>query len=69
MTSGFWPPLDSTPGHRRDLMQHLAEHGVSARRSPPSKAFLRSVKRVGNLGPGRPTSISHSNGVAGLACS
>jgi glycosyltransferase involved in cell wall biosynthesis len=38
-----------------DLMQHLAEHGVSARRSPPSKAFLRTVKRVGNLGPGRPT--------------
>ncbi len=38
-----------------DLMQHLAEHGVSARRSPPSKAFLRTVKRVSNLGPGRPT--------------
>ena len=38
-----------------DLMQHLVEHGVSARRSPPSKAFLRTVKRVGNLGPGRPT--------------
>jgi len=37
-----------------DLIRHLAEHGVSARRSPPSKAFLRSVKRVGNLGPGRP---------------
>lgn len=39
----------------RDLMEHLVEQGVSARRSPPSKAFLRNVKRVSNLGPGRPT--------------
>jgi len=38
------------------LNQHLAEHGISPRRSPPSKAFLRSVKnRTANLGPGRPT--------------
>jgi glycosyltransferase involved in cell wall biosynthesis len=47
-----------------DLIQHLAEHGVSARRSPPSKAFLRSVKRVGNLGPGRPVLDFVLNGVA-----
>ena len=54
MTSGFscTARFDARPPG--DLMQHLAEHGVSARRSPPSKAFLRAVKRVGNLGPGRP---------------
>lgn len=38
-----------------DLMKHLAEHEIFPVRSPPSKAFLRSVKRVSNLGPGRPT--------------
>ncbi len=38
------------------INQHLAEHGISPRRSPPSKAFLASVKhRTANLGPGRPT--------------
>lgn len=37
-----------------DLMRHLADHGISARQTPPSKAFLKSVKRVSNLGPGRP---------------
>jgi len=47
-----------------DLIRHLAEHGVAARRSPPSKAFLRSVKRVGNLGPGRPVLDFVLNGVA-----
>ncbi len=46
-----------------DLMQHLAEHGVSPRRSPPSKVFLRSVKRTANLGPGRPTLDFTLNGV------
>lgn len=47
-----------------DLMQHLAEHGVSPRRSPPSKKFLRSVKRAGNLGPGRPVLDFSLNGVS-----
>ena len=47
-----------------DLMQHLAEHGVSPRRSPPSKVFLRSVKRIANLGPGRPTLDFTLNGVS-----
>ena len=47
-----------------DLMQHLVEQGVSARRSPPSKAFLRTVKRVSNLGPGRPVLDFILNGVA-----
>jgi glycosyltransferase involved in cell wall biosynthesis len=37
------------------IAEHLAEHGVSPRRNPPSKAFLKSVKRTANLGPGRPT--------------
>lgn len=37
------------------IQQHLAEHGISPRRNPPSKAFLKSVKRIANLGPGRPT--------------
>ena len=38
------------------ISQHLAEHGISPRRSPPSKSFLASVKhRTANLGPGRPT--------------
>jgi glycosyltransferase involved in cell wall biosynthesis len=47
-----------------DVMQHLVEHGISARRRPPSKAFLRSVKRASNLGPGRPTVDFTLNGVA-----
>src|SRR5215210_3444339 len=37
------------------IAEHLAEHGVSPRRHPPSNAFLKSVKRTANLGPGRPT--------------
>jgi len=38
------------------INQHLAEHGISPRRSPPSKAFLRSVRhRTANLCPGRST--------------
>ena len=38
------------------INQHLAEHGISPRRSPPSRSFLASVKhRTANLGPGRPT--------------
>ena len=47
-----------------NILEHLAEHGVSPRRIPPSKAFLRSVKRVGNLGPGRPVLEFTLNGVA-----
>jgi glycosyltransferase involved in cell wall biosynthesis len=46
------------------IQQHLAEHGISPRRRPPSKAFLRSVKRVANLGPGRPTLDFTLNDVA-----
>ena len=38
-----------------DLMTHLAEHEIVPVRRPPSRASQRSVKRVGNLGPGRPT--------------
>jgi len=38
-----------------DLTKHLAEHDIFAMRTVPSKAFLRSVTRVSNLGPGRPT--------------
>jgi glycosyltransferase involved in cell wall biosynthesis len=37
------------------LDKHLAEQGISARRSPPPKAFARSSHRRTNLGPGRPT--------------
>ena len=47
-----------------DLLKHLAEHGVEARRTPPSKAFLRTVKRVSNLGPGKPVLDFELNGVA-----
>ena len=47
-----------------DLIQHLAEHGVSARRSLPSSKFLGSVKRAANLGPGRPVLDFALNGVA-----
>jgi glycosyltransferase involved in cell wall biosynthesis len=38
-----------------NLNQHLVDHGISPRKSPPAKGFLRSVKRRANLGPGRPT--------------
>jgi len=44
--------------------QHLADHEIQARRNPPSKALLRSVKRAANLGPGRPTFDFTLNGVA-----
>lgn len=47
-----------------DLLEHLAEHGIKARRTPPSKAFLRTVKRVSNLGPGKPLLDFELNGVA-----
>lgn len=46
-----------------DIIQHLAEQDISARRTPPSKAFLRTVKRVSNLGPGRPILDFTLNGV------
>jgi glycosyltransferase involved in cell wall biosynthesis len=46
-----------------NLLDHLAEHGLSPRRNPPSKAFLRSVKRTANLGPGRPTFVFTLNDV------
>jgi hypothetical protein len=38
-----------------NLNQHLIDHGISPRKHPPARAFLRSVKRPANLGPGRPT--------------
>ena len=47
-----------------DLLKHLAEHGIEARRTPPSKAFLRTVKRVSNLGPGKPVLDFELNGVS-----
>jgi glycosyltransferase involved in cell wall biosynthesis len=47
-----------------NLVAHLAEHEISPRRSPPSPAFLRSVKRPGNLGPGRPVLDFELKGVA-----
>jgi glycosyltransferase involved in cell wall biosynthesis len=47
-----------------DLLKHLAEHDIEARRMPPSKAFLRTVKRVSNLGPGKPLLDFELNGVA-----
>jgi len=34
---------------------HLTELGVELRRSPPSKAFIRSVRKPANLAVGRPT--------------
>ena len=38
-----------------NIVQHLAEHGISAVRTPPPKAFLKSLPTRGaNLGPGRP---------------
>ncbi len=44
--------------------QHLAEHGISPRRVPPSRAFLATVKkRTANLGPGRPTLEFRLDGV------
>lgn len=46
-----------------DLLRHLAEHGIEARRTPASKAFLRTVKRVSNLGPGKPVLDFELNGV------
>ena len=46
-----------------DLMRHLGEHGIAAQRTAPSKAFLRSVTRSANLGPGRPTLDFTLNGV------
>jgi glycosyltransferase involved in cell wall biosynthesis len=46
-----------------NLAEHLAEHGVSARPTPPPAAFLRSVKRARNLGPGRPVLDFTLNGV------
>src|SRR5688500_18610321 len=47
-----------------DLLKHLAEHDIEARRTPPSKAFLRTVKRVSNLGPGKPVLDFELNGIA-----
>jgi glycosyltransferase involved in cell wall biosynthesis len=37
------------------LAQHLADVEVSAKKHPPPKAMLRTVRRPANLGPGRPT--------------
>jgi hypothetical protein len=37
------------------LLAHLEEQAIPAVKSPPAKAFLRSVRRAANLGPGRPT--------------
>ena len=37
-----------------NLLQHLSDHGLSVRRTPPPKAFVRSSRRASNLGPGRP---------------
>src|SRR5262249_52432080 len=37
-----------------NIVQHLADHGLNARRIPPPKAFARSSRRMSNLGPGRP---------------
>jgi glycosyltransferase involved in cell wall biosynthesis len=47
-----------------DLLAHLAEHDIHPRRTPPSPAFLRRVKRARNLGPGRPVLDFALNGVA-----
>ncbi len=38
-----------------DFEAHLAELGVPLRRSPPSKVFVRSVKKPRNMVVGRPT--------------
>src|SRR5688572_10487205 len=38
-----------------DLDRHLAELGVPLRRNPPSKTFLRSVRKPANVAVGRPT--------------
>jgi hypothetical protein len=38
-----------------NLLAHLEEQGIAPVKSPPAKAFLRSVRRAANLGPGRPT--------------
>ncbi|MBA3884588.1 MAG: glycosyl transferase family 1 [Acidobacteria bacterium] len=43
--------------------QHLADREIDARRHPPAKAMLRSVRRPANLGPGRPTFEFTLNGV------
>jgi glycosyltransferase involved in cell wall biosynthesis len=37
------------------LAQHLADVEVAAKKHPPPKAMLRTVRRPANLGPGRPT--------------
>jgi glycosyltransferase involved in cell wall biosynthesis len=54
--------FDATPP--ANLLDHLSEQNVTCRRTPPSKAFLRTVKRVSNLGPGRPVLDFTLNGVA-----
>jgi glycosyltransferase involved in cell wall biosynthesis len=38
-----------------DLDAHLADLGVPLRRSPPSKTFMRSVRKPANMVVGRPT--------------
>ena len=38
-----------------NLLAHFEEQGIAPVKSPPGKAFLRSVRRAANLGPGRPT--------------
>jgi glycosyltransferase involved in cell wall biosynthesis len=38
-----------------NLQKHLSEQGIVPRKNPPPKAFVRSAKRVANMGPGRPT--------------
>ena len=37
-----------------NILQHLADHSLTARRTNPPKEFARSSRRTQNLGPGRP---------------
>ena len=52
-------------GPPANILRHLAEHEIEARRSPAPKAFVKSLKRrSANLGPGRPTLDFTLRGVA-----
>ncbi len=46
-----------------NLLAHFDEQGITPVKSPPAKAFVRSVRRAANLGPGRPTYAFKHNDV------
>jgi len=50
-------------GARIDLDAHLKGLGVTVKRSPPSKAFVRSVRKPANVAVGRPTADFELAGV------